>query len=159
MTSGRFRNNPGRFTPGLLVGLVGAFLFFFWVPPSAGAQDYRLEVRIILASNSDRGFDPRLLDLKTDLLALNYISFELLDTVGLSLKPGEKGTVEIPGGRVLELTPTQFRQRKIGITAGLVEKEHSLLKTTFRIENHGTVFLGGPAYEAGFLVLAVTASF
>ncbi len=137
-----------------------SILFCFSTPAfAADAEVFNTEVRIILASNSDRGFDPRLLDLKNDLLALNYMSFQLLDQVGIALKKGETGRLKIPGKRTLELTPTAFDQRKISMQVRMTEKGSSLLNTRIRIENHGTVIIGGPSYEVGFLVLAVTAHF
>jgi hypothetical protein len=125
----------------------------------AHAQVFNTEVRIILASNSDQGFDPRLLDLKKDLLALNYMSFQLLDQSGLSLQKGKAGKIDIPGKRILKLTPTDFSQGKIEMEVLIQEGKSNLLKTRIRIENHGTVMIGGPPYETGFLVLAVTVHF
>lgn len=127
--------------------------------PSATAQVFNTEVRVILASNSDRGFDPRLLDLKRDLLALNYMSFQLVDESGLSLQQGKTGKVKIPGTRVLELTPTNFKGGKIEMKVRVVQGGATLLETRIRIENHGTVIIGGPPHSSGFLVLAVTAHF
>jgi hypothetical protein len=137
-----------------------SILFCFSTPTfAADAEVFNTEVRIILASNSDRGFDPRLLDLKNDLLALNYMSFQLLDQAGIALKRGEAGKLKVPGKRILELIPTDFDQRKISMQVLMTEKGSSLLNTRIRIENHGTVIIGGPPYEAGFLVLAVTVHF
>lgn len=125
----------------------------------AGAEVFNTEVRIILASNSDQGFDPRLLDLRKDLLALNYMSFQLIDQAGVSLKKGKTGKVAIPGKRSLELTPTNYKQGKIEMQVRIVEGGSPLLETKIRIENHGTVIIGGPPYQSGFLALAVTAHF
>jgi len=126
---------------------------------SAGAEVFNTEVRIILASNSDQGFDPRLLDLKKDLLSLNYMSFQLIDQTGLSLNRGQSGKVPIPGRRVMELTPTGLEQGKIVMQVRIGEGGSSLLKTQIRIANHGTVIIGGPSFQSGFIVLAITAHF
>ncbi len=137
-----------------------SILFCSWNPAFAADADvFNTEVRIILASNSDQGFDPRLLDLKNDLLALNYMSFQLIDQAGISLKRGETGKLKVPGNRILELTPADFDQRKISMQVRMTGKGSSLLNTRIRIENHGTVIIGGPSYEAGFLVLAITAHY
>ncbi len=125
----------------------------------AQADVFNTEVRIILASNSDQGFDPRLLDLKKDLLALNYMSFQLLDQTGISLEKGKAGKIKIPGKRILKLTPSDFSKGKIEMEVLIKEGKSTLLKTRIRIENHGTVMIGGPPYETGFLVLAVTTHF
>jgi hypothetical protein len=124
----------------------------------ARAEVFHIEVRVILASNSDEGFDPRLLDLKKDLLSLNYMSFQLLDNLGLAVDRGTTGKIRIPGGRSMELTPTDFEKGKINMNVKILEKGASLLTTRIRIENHGTVILGGPPFQQGFLVLAVTAN-
>lgn len=126
---------------------------------TAAAEDFQIEVRIILASNADKKIDPRLLDLTKDLQTLNYMSFEQLDTVGLSLEEGKTGKVNLPGGRVMELTPQAFEKRKINLQVKILEKGASILTTRLRIANHGTVILGGPSYNLGFLVLALTAHF
>ncbi len=126
---------------------------------NALAGEYQIQVRMILASNSDQGFDPRLLDLKKDLIALNYMSFQLLDTTGISLNAGKTGEVKLPGGRLLLLTPVGTVGSKIDMKIAIREGSASILTTRMRIENHGTVIIGGPGHEAGFLTLAVTANF
>ncbi|MEK6777753.1 MAG: hypothetical protein AABY87_12880 [bacterium] len=142
-----------------------AFLAMVWVlclvamGRSAGAEVFNTEVRVILASNSDQGYDPRLLDLKKDLLSLNYMSFQLIDQTGLSLNRGQSGKMPIPGGRTMELTPTGVEQGKIVMQVSINEGGSSLLKTQIRIANHGTVIIGGPPYQSGFIVLAITAHF
>lgn len=142
-----------------------AFLAMVWVlclvplGRSAGAEVFNTEVRVILASNSDQGYDPRLLDLKKDLLALNYMSFQLIDQTGLSLNRGQSGKVPISGGRVMELTPAGVEQGKIVMQVSINEGGSSILKTQIRIANHGTVIIGGPPYQSGFIVLAITAHF
>ncbi len=125
----------------------------------AGAAEYQIQVRTILASNSDQGFDPRLLDLKKDLIALNYMSFQLLDTTGVTLSAGQTGKVKLPGGRLLLLTPVKTVGSKIDMKIVIREGAASILTTRMRIENHGTVIIGGPRHETGFLTLAVTANF
>jgi hypothetical protein len=143
------------------MGLVIICVLFSWggytQPVSAAAFD--IEVRIIHASNADKAFDPRLMDLQKDLQTLNYMSFEQLDTVGLSLDKGKTGKVNLPGGRIMELTPADFEKGKINMNVKIMEKGSSILTTRLRIANHGTVILGGPSYKQGFLVLAITANF
>ncbi|NOY52752.1 MAG: hypothetical protein GXP58_03940 [Deltaproteobacteria bacterium] len=138
----------------------GVALILMWgaavVPADAGV--FHIDVQVILASNSDEGFDPRLLALKKDLLALNYISFQLLDSQGLAVERGETGRLQVPGGRVMEVTPERFSKGKILLRVRINQGESSILTTRLRIEDHGTVILGGPPYRHGFLVLAVTAN-
>ena len=125
----------------------------------ARGQEFRTEVRVILASNSDQGFDPRLTDLKPDLLALNYMSFQLLDQAGLSLRRDQAGRLAVPGGRRMTVVPRAMEGGKIGMDVEVTEGKVSLVKTHLRIENHGTVIIGGPPYQAGFLLLAVSVHF
>ncbi len=138
----------------------GVGLMLLWgaaVPPAHGEM-FHIEVQVILASNSDEGFDPRLLALKKDLLALNYISFQLLGNKGLAMERGKTGRLEVPGGRVMEVTPERFEKGKVILHVKINEGDASLLTTRLRIRDHGTVMLGGPPYRHGFLVLAVTAN-
>jgi len=143
-------------TCGILWGLA---IFLGGHAQAAAAEAFDIEVRIILASNADKGIDSRLLDLTKDLQTLNYMSFEQLDTVGLSLEKGKTGKVSLPGGRVMELTPEAFEKGKVNLQVKILEKGSSILTTRLRIANHGTVLLGGPSYNLGFLVLALTANF
>ena len=124
----------------------------------AYGEMFHIEVQVILASNSDEGFDPRLLALKKDLLPLNYISFQLLDSKGLAVERGKTGRLQVPGGRVMEVAPERFEKGKIILNVKINEGKSSLLTTRLRIKDHGTVMLGGPPYRHGFLVLAVTAN-
>ena len=142
-----------------VLGLWGLAIFLGGHAQAAAAEAFDIEVRIILASNADKGTDSRLLDLTKDLQTLNYMSFEQLDTVGLSLKKGRTGKVSLPGGRVMELTPEAFEKGKVNLQVKILEKGSSILTTRLRIVNHGTVLLGGPSYNLGFLVLALTANF
>lgn len=137
---------------------VGLALLWGNMASPAYGEMFHIEVQVILASNSDEGFDPRLLALKKDLLALNYISFQLLDNKGLAIERGTTGRLRIPGGRLMEVTPEHFEKGKIVLQVKINEGDASLLTTRLRITDHGTVILGGPPYRYGFLVLAVTAN-
>jgi len=138
----------------------GVGLILLWGTAAHPASDemFHVEVQVILASNSDAGFDPRLLALKKDLPALNYSSFQLLDSQGLSVKRGETGRLQVPGGRVMEVTPEGFKKGKILLRVEVHQGKASILTTRLRIEDHGTVIIGGPPYRHGFLVLALTAN-
>ncbi|MDX1763231.1 MAG: hypothetical protein R3231_02810 [bacterium] len=142
-----------------VVGLCGVAIVLGGQARIAAAEAFEIEVRIILASNADKGTDPRLVDLKKDLQTLNYMSFEQLDTVGLSLDKGKTGKVPLPGDRVLELTPVAFEKGKVNLQVKILEKGASILTTKLRVANHGTVLLGGPPHNLGFLVLALTVNF
>ncbi len=137
---------------------VGLVLLGWGAALPAYGEMFHVEVQVILASNSDEGFDPRLLALKKDLLALNYSSFQLLDNQGLVLDRGKTGRLQVPGGRVMEVTPERFVKGKIVLQVKILQGKSSILTTRLRIEDHGTVILGGPPYRHGFLVLAVTAN-
>ena len=143
------------------VSVAAVLLAVLLAVPAAAARggEYRTEVRVILASNSDQGFDPRLTDLRPDLLALNYMSFQLLDQAGLGLARDQEGRVTVPGGRTMRVVPRGMEGGKIGMDVEVTQGKVSLVKTHIRIANHGTVIIGGPPYQAGFLLLAVSVHF
>ncbi len=72
----------------------------------------------------------------------------------------------MPGGRVLELTPTAIDRGSIQIQARVVQAKivqgksvsEMLVNTTLRLQGGGPpVVIGGPAYQNGVLVIVISA--
>ena len=106
------------------------------------------------------------------LFAYNRYSF-----LGLARSETEFGDVvrlELPGHFILEVTPERFEREGIGRIEMMVTllkdvrtavgesgrgrpREEIILRTKIRLENGGTVLLGGPPISGGVLILALSA--
>ncbi len=132
-----------------------------------------VKVKVLLASNqTDVPPDPGLASLTAQLrTALPYSSFQLIVAPGGRAALGQSWRTElpggdVPGGRVLELTPTAIDRGAIQIQAWVVQTRivqgrsvsDTLVNTRLRLQCGGPpVVIGGPAYQNGVLVIVISA--
>lgn len=133
-------------------------IFLLSLPLPAQAQDkVRVVVKAIYASNSFDGFEGDLKKVEDDIrFQFNYRGYRLISQQEMSIDFGKQGGLEIPDNRLIVLTPKGVAEKKIEMNLLVVEKEKKLLDTTFRLANKGTIYIGGPRYKDGMLLIAVT---
>lgn len=124
----------------------------------AQAQDkVRVVVKAIYASNSFDGFEGDLKKVADDIrFQFNYRGYRLISQQEMTIDFGKQGGLEIPDNRLIVLMPKGVVEKKIEMNLLVVEKEKKLLDTTFRLANKGTIYIGGPKYKDGMLLIAVT---
>ncbi len=139
----------------------------------AAAPTVTLQAPVFLATNQPTAApDPGLTTLIAQLRqALPYANFQLLGAPSGRASLGQSWRTElpggeVPGGRILELTPTAIEQGTIQLQARIVQTRliqgkplsELLVNTTLRLLSRGTVVIGGPAYQSGVLVIVISAS-
>ena len=145
----------GRTIAGLLLLLAAAA----GLPtPAPGADTVRLGIEVIYASNEGQQIDPSLARVKRQLQSFRYSSYRRLDSHELVRSIGQQGTVPLPGGRTLLLAPQGLSGGSVVLLASIQESGRVLLNTELKLASGGTILVGGPVYQAGVLILAITAA-
>jgi hypothetical protein len=138
----------------LLISLTAAGL----PPPAAGADAVRLGVDVIYASNEGQRVDPSLAGVERQLRTFRYSSFRRLGSHQLVRSIGQQGTIPLPGGRTLLLAPQGVSGGSVVLLLSIQGGGRAPFNTELKLANGGTILVGGPAHEAGVLILAVTAA-
>lgn len=133
-------------------------LFLIASASVAQAQDkVRVVVKAIYASNSFDGFEGDLKKVEDDIrFQFNYRGYRLISQQEMTIDFGKQGGLEIPDNRLIVLSPGGLLENKIVMNLLVVEKDKKLLDTTFRLANKGTIYIGGPRYKDGMLLIAVS---
>jgi hypothetical protein len=121
---------------------------------SRAADPVHLDVKIIYAHNKATGIDPKLKKLAKDLSSLKFTAYELKDEASLALELGATGRVQLPTKEWLLVRPRDIDANdKLRVD---LEIEKIKLKTTSTIAKDGTLAIGGPAYQDGTLIIAIS---
>lgn len=136
----------------LLVGLVAS--------GAAAGQTVGVEVRIILASNDPRGgIDPGLGPLAPQLRqTLGYTSYQVLNAQVGQVAPERPWRSAVPGGRALEIATIPTPPPGITLVVRMHAGATPLVNTTVRLTRGGQpVLVGGPSFQSGVLLIAISA--
>ena len=124
------------------------------------SSDINVAVKTVLASQDSEYFDPRLSTLVEELKSLfRYSSYRLLGQDDLALAMREKGTVSLPGNRVLEITPKGVKGKRVELQLVILKQGKQIFETVVQLLNHGSIIVGGPKYQQGSLLFNISASF
>ncbi len=121
----------------------------------------KVEIRVIVASNSGRGTDDGIRDLIPEISRLGFTRSELFDRMNVYMTLGTRSAVQVPVKRWLNVEATSITPRadkKDEIRLVLQVEQPPRFETTLTIVDGGTLLLGGPTYEDANILLAVTAS-
>jgi hypothetical protein len=129
-------------------------------PRAAAAQTaderYDLEIRVISAQPGEARVDPALKRYQRDFEAMPYQSFTLLDAHAKTLRKGETVSMQFPGdgNRFMKVKANGLKEQKLSFAIAI---DPLRFKTSVRIPDNGTIIVGGPSYDKGVILLAVTA--
>ena len=143
--------------------LVLLFSFLMLVPAGwigaaeKSSQPVQVTIETILASNQNTELDAKLKPLEKQLKLLKYKSYRSLKEESQNVSWKSDGTFEIPGGRVLTVSPQELSGGRVSLKIKLNEGQKPLVDTTVKIQNKGNFILGGPPHEGGALVLSISA--
>jgi hypothetical protein len=124
----------------------------------SSSQTVRVKIGTILASNQTDEFDPRLNTMRNQLKVMKYRSYRLLKEDIQNVPWQGNASFDIPGGRLLLVTPQEFRNKQISLKIRLQHGDKPVVDTTVRLNNGGNLLLGGPPHEGGVLVLSISAT-
>jgi len=135
----------------LVMGLAG---------PIRAEQNISITVRTVLASQESEYLDPRLSSLIKELRSVfRYSSYRLLSQEPLNLATRETGALSLPGNRVLKITPLRATGNRIELQLVILKKQKQIFETEIQLLNRGSIIVGGPKYEDGYLLFNISAWF
>ena len=141
--------------------LIGVSFWLLVLPASAWGQTVSLQVQVIYAANQPGGVDSRLGNLAENLQkTFRYSMYQLLDAPKGSAPLNQTWRAALPDSRSLEITPTAIQAGQYSLTVHVHEAGgKSLVNTVVRLRRGSTVLVGGgPPYQKGVLIIAVTAN-
>lgn len=122
----------------------------------AADERYDIEIRVVSAQPGEARVDPALKRYQRDFEAMPYKSFTLLDSHSKTLRRGETVSMQFPGAgnRFMKVKANGMKDQKLSFAIAI---DPLRFKTSVRIPDSGTLIVGGPSYEKGVILLAVTA--
>lgn len=133
-----------------------SLIFAFSVLGSAYAQKVTVEASFIKGSNRGDTVDSKLQKIVSQLVRLNYSSYSLIGRDTKTGKPREELLFDMPDGDTLRIVVLGIEDTYIKL---LVSMKNAGLKTNFKINNKGTVIVGGNEYQDGSLIISLTVSY
>lgn len=127
---------------------------------SSGPSFAAVEIRIgaVIASNSGRDFDPRLVALHKQFNALfAYTSYHLVKEERQRVAWGGKAGFDIPGGRYVIVIPKEYKNDRVAMRVMVIEGARPIVDTALALKNHATLLVGGPRQPDGVLILSIGA--
>ncbi len=144
----------------LLLVLMAALLAWPTGRIRAGEPAVKIVVKTVLASQDPASVDPRISDLTRKLQSVfRYSSYRLISEDNMQLRIGETGAVSLPGDRMLKITPLRVTGNRTELQLLIFKKESQIIKTRIQVLNHGSITVGGPEHQGGFLLFDIFNSF
>lgn len=120
----------------------------------------RIEVKTILAAQGKKHVDPKLVSIVRELKSVfRYSSYKLLKGSRLSLNINQTGKVNLPGNRVLRITPIKIKGNRVELQIVISRKKQQVLNTRVKLRSGSSITLGGPKYKGGNLLFNISGSF
>ena len=139
--------------------LLSLFIFQFTAPVFA-ASKIDISVKTVLASQEAAYVDPRLKDLAKELKSVfRYTSYRLLGENHIRLELKKTGTISLPGNRVLKVTPTRISGNRAELILVILKENRRIFHTSIQLLNRGSITIGGPRHQNGFLLLNIFNAF
>ena len=135
-------------------------LAFLWAL-HALAEEVELHIETVLATNSSKGFDTRLEDLKPLLIrTFHYTSYRLVQEIRQQARLGEPIKVALPGEREMQVIPKAYDNHRISLQVMLREGTNptSLLTASLSFPTDGAIFFAGRKHQDGVLIIRIGAS-
>ncbi|MED5372348.1 MAG: hypothetical protein VX899_15115 [Myxococcota bacterium] len=136
--------------------------------PAAGApaqkapavEKVAVQVMVVHAKDGPtRKVDPALKGMESHFSNLRYNEYSVLRTERDRLSTGETTTMEIEGGRKLEITVVEKNAQNVRMRVQMYKGEKKIVNTIIVVERGGTFILAGPQYQGGILILPITANY
>lgn len=118
------------------------------------AEQVRLSIKVIHAHNRGQQIDPKLAELVREFAGLKFTAYELKDEATFALELGSAGRMQLPNGEWMLIRPKDLVEG--GKLRLEMEAEKLKFKTLVAVAPGATLAVGGPPFEGGALILAVT---
>jgi hypothetical protein len=128
--------------------------------PLRAQESCRIRVETILAARQGTFVDPQLEHHIDELQSLfKFTTYRLLGSENLDLTPGRSQTLTLPGDRRLKITLQNIRGNRADIALQMIKKERTVFHTRIQLLNRGSLFIGGPEYRTGNLILKISCAY
>jgi hypothetical protein len=125
--------------------------------PARGAANVEptaaLDVRVVWAHNQTHDIDPRIAVLVKNLGLSQFTGYQLEDEAAIALAPAKAEQLRLPSGDWLTVTLLGQVDDKMRLQ---VEVQELKFKTVVSLAPKATLAIGGPPYQGGVLILAMT---
>ena len=128
-------------------------------PAARVAQKVDIQLRVVHATDSESGIDPRLQSLAGSFRYFKYKGYRLLSTQNATLAVSDDQTFSIEGGRRVKVTLLSVDEGRARVRLQISGSEGNILDSSVNINRDGTFIVAGPRYKDGILMLPVTASY
>lgn len=139
----------------VLVVLISAASVKVW----AGNQNKLVAFTVdsVLAADTNEGVDMRIASLGARLRKVfSYTTYRLISRQKRRAECGRMTGFELPGGRILHVEPRSVVGDSIGMELMLFQGPRPVITTELRLKKHAVLMLGGPHYQQGMLIIAIT---
>lgn len=126
---------------------------------SRAVQKVEVQLRVVHATDSEAGVDPRLQSLAGSFRYFKYKGYRLLSTQNATLGVTDDQTFTIEGGRRVRVTLLSADEARARVRLQISGSEGNILDTSVNINRDGTFIVAGPRHKDGILMLPVTASY
>ncbi|MBN1962373.1 MAG: hypothetical protein JW841_15680 [Deltaproteobacteria bacterium] len=123
------------------------------VDNDAYAAAAQLKIRVIWAHNFSNHVDSSLTKLIKSLGELKYTGYELKTQTTLALKSNDTQKIKLQNGALLKLTLLEYDNDTVRLE---IEIPDLKFKTKVSIAKNATLAIGGPPYENGVLIIALS---
>lgn len=146
--------------PGLMLAAI-AMLALTGVAGSLRAQEgCRIRVESILAARQDAFVDPQLAHHIDELQSIfNFTSYRLLSSDHVDLSIGRSQTLTLPGSFRLTITLRNTYGNRADIALQMMQAQRMVFHTRIQLLNRGSLFIGGPDYRAGHLIIKISGAY
>ncbi|HBF42166.1 MAG TPA: hypothetical protein DDW42_00785 [Desulfobacteraceae bacterium] len=138
------------------------FAALMWAPagPVMAGPRVSIVVKTILASQGSKFIDPNLSAVIKELQSVfRYSSYRLLNQNSMNLGMGEKGTVLLPGNRVLRIMLLGIAGKRVQLRLAIFKKKKKIFQTVTQLLNKNSIIVGGPRHRGGYLLFNIFTSF
>ena len=120
-----------------------------------------LPPQMLLGSSQQAGsVDPHLQGLTRELQSVfRYASYTLLSEKSTTLKLKNAGSVSLPGGRVMRITPQGLSGNRVTLKLEIHKGKRQIFQTVIQLLNKSSLTVGGPKHKGGYLLFNISASF
>lgn len=120
----------------------------------------KVQVKTILASNGPKHTDPKLSANIRELRSVfRYSSYKLLGNNRMTLGFGQTGKAPLPGNRTLHIRPLDIKNNRAWMKLTIFQNKRQTFQTVIQLRNRGTITVGGPKHQNGFLLFNISNSF
>lgn len=117
-----------------------------------------ISIDTVLAADTNEGVDKRLVPMLPKLRLFGFTTYSLVNQQEGETECGKMIAFMIPTGKILHVQPRAVVGDMIAMEIVLFDGTRPMMTTDLKLQNNGTLILGGPRYEQGMMLMIFSAS-